>query len=207
MVMKGNGRNRCAGRLSVVAVAALLAMVGREAPSQAQPASGKIVDRRGRPVRGPLAAHVVTGVEKAMASSLAGDPPQDVVLTLDMGLQKVAYGAVSKHDAAAVAVVEVETGRILALVSTPAEDPIDRAVGREYRPASTYKLVTAVAGLETGALTPDQEVTCTGHRMVGTHDMLDMGVHGTLDFLEALQHSCNVYFWSVGERVGVARLA
>lgn len=217
MVRKGNSRSRSAGRLSAIAAAALLAAALPEAASHAQePVGGTILDRRGRPLAesrggqrvypaGPLVTHVVTGVERAFASPLASE--QDVMLTLDLGLQKVAYGAVAKHEAAAVVVVEVDTGRILALVSTPAADPIDRAVGREYRPASTYKLVTAVAGLETGALTPDQEVTCTGHRMVGTRDMLDMGVHGTLDFIGALQHSCNVYFWSVGERVGVARLA
>ncbi|HEU5059177.1 MAG TPA: penicillin-binding transpeptidase domain-containing protein, partial [Kofleriaceae bacterium] len=80
-------------------------------------------------------------------------------------------------------------------------------VGREYPPASTFKLITAVAGLESSAVSPEHEETCTGHRMVGGSQLLDMGVHGTLDFVEALQHSCNVYFWAVGERVGIARLA
>jgi penicillin-binding protein 2 len=217
MVLGSHRHRRWAG---LIALAVGLSLIGSAAPSSAQaPARGKIVDRRGRTLastrggervypRGPVAAHVLAGVERSLAAPLEGG--SDVVLTLDLDMQKVAHGALMKHEAAAVAVVEVETGRILALVSTPEGDPRqadgDRATARAYPPASTFKLITAVAGLETG-ISPEEENTCTGHRTVGRTNLQDMGVHGTIDFIEALQHSCNVYFWSVGERVGLARLA
>ena len=212
-----HGHRRWAGFSALAAAVAML--FGSAAPSGAQgPQRGQILDRSGQTLaadrggervypRGPIAAHVIAGVDQALGSMMAGDPPADLVLTLDFELQKAAHGALTRHDAAAVAVVEVETGRILALVSVPEGDPVDRTVARAYPPASTFKLVTAVAGLESGAVSPSEEMTCTGHRTVGTHTMLDMGVHGTIDFLEALQHSCNVYFWAVGERVGVEKLA
>ena len=219
MFLRTHARRRYVG---LIALAAGLTLVGSAAPSSAQaPVRGKILDRHGRTLAttrggervypmGPIGAHLLAGVERAMASTLEGEAPADLVLTIDLDLQKVAHGALIKHQAAAVAVVEVETGRILALVSIPEGDPKqadgDRAVGRAYPPASTYKLITAVAGLETG-ISPDEENTCTGHRMVGSSNLLDMGVHGTIDFVEALQHSCNVYFFWVGERVGLARLA
>jgi penicillin-binding protein 2 len=181
------------------------------------------------------------GIERAMDSRLRGkagtegergERPvagHDVVLTLDLGLQKVAEKAVKGHTAA-VAVVEVETGRILALVSTPSFDPnqmtgylaraeherlkndprkplLDRTLQQDYPPASTFKLVTAVAGLESRLASAGEEMTCTGHRAVGSRILYDMETHGTLDLISALQRSCNVYFWKVAERVGIDRVA
>lgn len=175
--------------------------------------------------RGQHAAHVVSGVEKALDSELRAG--EDVVLTVDLHLQKLAEKAVRGHRAAAVAVVEVETGRLLALVSRPSFDPnamtggaelarlardparplIDRTLEKTYRPASTFKLVTAVAALENGLVRPDEEMTCSGTRVIGDHVLHDMEVHGTIDLLEALQRSCNVYFWALAERAGIDRLA
>ena len=157
-------------------------------------------------------------------------PGNDVVLTLDLGLQRLAAKAISRYPAAAAAVVEVETGRILALVSTPSFDPdvmsdplaggerealeedplrplLDRTLAQTYPPASTWKLVTAVAGLESGMASPGDELTCSGQRTVGARVLLDMGAHGTVDFIEALQVSCNVYFWQVAERAGIDAMA
>jgi len=167
------------------------------------------------------------GRARAGASGVAGD---DVVLTLDLDLQKAAEKAVQGHTAAAVVVVEVETGRILAMVSRPSFDPnalsgtlaigelerlkrdpsrplIDRTLEETYPPASTFKMVTAVAGLESKMASPDEEVVCTGERSVGGRVLHDMDVHGAVHFVEALQRSCNIYFWTIGERVGIDRLA
>jgi penicillin-binding protein 2 len=153
----------------------------------------------------------------------------DVVLTLDLRVQRSAVEAVKEHAAAAVVVAEVETGRILALVSTPSFDPnamsgpgaaarrallerdprrplSDRTLDRAYPAGSTFKLVTAVAGLERNAASPDEEVTCTGRRIEGTRVLLD-GVHGTNDFVAALAVSCNIYFWKIAERVGIDGIA
>jgi penicillin-binding protein 2 len=162
---------------------------------------------------------------------VAFEPPiagHDVVLTVDLELQRVAASALGAQVAGAVVVAEVETGRILALVSKPSFDPnamlgpdareelrlegdplrplVDRTVAA-YPPGSTYKLVTAVAGLESQAATRDEEQICTGSRKVGRRTFYDMGAHGTVDFVEALQVSCNVYFWMVAERVGIDAIA
>jgi penicillin-binding protein 2 len=157
-------------------------------------------------------------------------PGHDVVLTLDLELQRLAADAVKRHATAAAVVVEVETGRILALVSSPSFDPdvmsdplargeregleedprrplLDRTLEQAYPPGSTWKLVTAVAGLESGMVSTRDEVTCTGERTVGKYRLLDMHAHGAVDFLEALQVSCNVYFWQVAERAGIDRMA
>jgi penicillin-binding protein 2 len=184
-------------------------------------------------IAGGEGARVAAAKAEALIEEPLIEPPaagHDVVLTLDLELQRIAERAVRSYAAAAVVVAEVETGRILALVSTPSFDPnamtgdlaaaeherlksdrrlpyLDRTLEQDYPPASTFKLVTAVAGLESGMASPDEQLTCTGKRVVGDRVLRDMGVHGTIDFLEALQHSCNVYFWTIGERVGIDRLA
>lgn len=188
------------------------------------------------------------GVEQALERSLHGTrgierfilddkprrelpvPGHDVVLTIDLELQRLAANAVSGYQAAAVAVVDLNTGRILALVSTPSFDPdvmtdplstseregleadprhplLDRTLEQDYPPGSTWKLVTAVAGLQSGMASPSDELTCSGKRTVGKYVLLDMHAHGVVDFLEAMQVSCNVYFWQVGERAGIDSMA
>jgi penicillin-binding protein 2 len=183
----------------------------------------------------PVGRH---GVERAFERTLGGqagiehfqldadgeraskvEPPvagNDVILTIDLRLQKAAEEAMAGFPAGAAVVVEVETGRILALVSTPSFDPgaagrlaalpVDRAVAQALAPASTFKLITAIAGLRYREVELDDTVTCTGERAVGKRILRDMGSHGTVDFLTAVQRSCNVYFWGVAERVGMGRL-
>ncbi len=189
---------------------------------------------------GESAAHLVgtvagdppvgrSGIEQAMEHWLHGEegrerlgssamvPPaagSDVVLTIDLAIQRAAEEAIADHPAAAAVVVEVETGRVLALASTPSFDPdapgdelpVDRAMEQAYPPASTFKLVTAVAGLESGSVDLADTVTCTGARQVGTRLLRDTAAHGEVDFMTALQKSCNVYFWSLAEQVGLERL-
>ena len=178
--------------VAVLCAAAGLAPAGRV----------RILDRNGVVLdpQGDVAPHLVHAIARK-------NPTRDVTLTIDAELQRFAQDAVAGHEAAAVAVVEVETGRILALVSSPGSSSVDRTLGQTYPPASTFKLVTAVAGLEAGMAHADERITCTGERVVGTRVLRDMEVHGTIDFLEALQHSCNVYFWTIGDRVGIDRLA
>lgn len=190
--------------------------------------------------QGETAAHLIgtvggdpavgrSGIEQAMEKALHGEegserldgllyaPPvagNDVVLTIDLALQRAAEDALAGYPAGAALMVEVQTGRILAMVSIPSFDPdavneslpIDRDIAQAYPPASTFKLVTALAGLDSGVIDIDDTVTCTGSRTVGKRVLRDMGVHGTVNFLAAVQQSCNVYFWSVAEKVGLDRL-
>jgi penicillin-binding protein 2 len=98
-------------------------------------------------------------------------------------------------------------GTLERLSTDPLRPLIDRTLEKPYRPASTFKVVTAVAALENGLVSPGEEMTCSGTRSVGQHVLRDMDVHGTLDLLDALQRSCNVYFWTLAERAGIDRLA
>jgi penicillin-binding protein 2 len=154
----------------------------------------------------------------------------DVVLSLDVEVQKLAEQAVRTHAAAAVAVVEVDTGRIRALVSTPSFDPnvmtghltrvehermqadprrpyVDKTLQQHYPPGSTYKFVTAAAALEDGLVSPYERMTCGGAHQVGRRTFRCLSSHGVIDLASALQHSCNIYFWKLSERVGIDRMA
>ncbi|MFW6133684.1 MAG: penicillin-binding transpeptidase domain-containing protein, partial [Planctomycetota bacterium] len=135
----------------------------------------------------------------------------------------------------AVAVVRITTGEVLALVSLPVYDLnayrrllpdlvrdrddlplLHRAVKRRYPVGSTAKPITALAGLETQLarpITPRTQFTCNGRMRVGntylhcwTHSR-GMPGHGPVDVVDGIKHSCNVYFYSVGQRVGLEVLS
>ena len=78
-----------------------------------------------------------------------------------------------------------------------------------YPPGSTYKVVTALAGLATGVITPDTPIYCPGHYTFGNrrYGCWKKGGHGTVTLMRALEESCDVYFYLVGQRVGVDTLA
>ncbi|ACX52632.1 penicillin-binding protein 2 [Ammonifex degensii KC4] len=131
----------------------------------------------------------------------------------------------------AAVVEDVHTGEILAMASYPSYDPsvftrgltpveakalfqnpdsplLNRALSA-YPPGSTFKMVTALAALEAGIINPDFTVFCSGYYRLGSHifrDWLSSG-HGTVNLKRALQVSCNVYFWTVGQMTGIDRLA
>ena len=201
------------------------------------PDAGNLVGRHGVEESLDSWLEGIPGVERFIAADdgelapVTLEPPvagHDVILTVDLELERVAASALGAQVAGAVVVAEVETGRILALVSRPSFDPsammgpgareelrlegdplrplVDRTVAL-YPPGSTYKLATAVAGLEGDAAIRNEERTCTGSRQVGKRIFLDMGAHGTVDFVDALKVSCNVYFWTVAERVGIDAIA
>jgi penicillin-binding protein 2 len=154
----------------------------------------------------------------------------DVVLTLDLELQKLAERAVAQQAAAAVAVVEVSTGRVLALVSTPAFDPnvmtgkltraeearmnadprkpfIDKTLRQHYPPGSTFKFVTAAISVDDGLIDEHEKLSCPGYHMLGNRTFRCLHTHGAVDLLGAIQHSCNVFFWKLAERIGLDRIA
>jgi penicillin-binding protein 2 len=181
------------------------------------------VDAKGQRIDDAMAAGLIQG--DRVIEPVAGS---DVVLTLDSQLQKIAEKAVSPYASAAVVVVEVKTGRVLALVSKPSFDPnvmtghvtraemqllnsdprkpfIDKALRATYPPGSTFKFVTTFAGLEDGLATEDEKITCTGHYQPTDQDC--DAEHGTLDLLGAIQHSCNVYFWTLAQRIGLDRMS
>jgi penicillin-binding protein 2 len=152
-------------------------------------------------------------------------------LTIDKDLQSAAERALRNKKGAIVA-MNPNNGEILALASGPTFDPnvfisgIDRsewmrmvaskdhplqnrAIAGQYPPGSVFKIVVALAGLEEGMVNPQEEVSCTGGLTVGsyTHRCWKKGGHGGVNFHRALVESCDVYFYKLGRRLGVDRIA
>ena len=160
-------------------------------------------------------------------------PGRDITLTIDAELQQAAeqYLAISDK-AGAVVAMEVDTGRVLAAVSAPTihlEDFIggisqknwnallenernpllNKAVQGVYPPGSTYKVITALAGLAEGVITENTTFYCPGHYYFGRriYRCWKHSGHGTVDVRRAITESCDVFFYQVGQRLGVDRLA
>jgi len=156
---------------------------------------------------------------------------QSLVLTLNADLQQKAEAALQDKEGAIV-VLEVHTGEVLALVSHPTfdpnlfargirsdewrsliEDPLrplnDRAIQGQYPPGSTFKVMMAAAALEKKVLTPSTRFHCSGGLQFGSHffHCWKKGGHGSLDLQQAIAHSCDVYFYQVGQRLGIQGIA
>lgn len=154
-------------------------------------------------------------------------PGNDLYLTIDVRLQKLAEELLGEEDGAIVA-LDPTNGEVLALASRPAFDPnmmsreltgkqweqivqnerhplTNRALQGQYPPGSTFKIVMAAAALESHTMTPTTPVHCNGGYQFGKRLFRDWkkGGHGTVDLDEAIVHSCDVYFYQVGQRMGI----
>ncbi len=155
----------------------------------------------------------------------------NIGLTIDKNLQFVAEEQL-KNKKGAIVAVDPGTGEILAMASSPSFDPnmflqgIDksqwsnlmsskdhplqnRAIAGQYPPGSTFKIVMALAGLEEGVINPNEEIFCNGSFTLGNHTYhcwRKQG-HGWVNLHRALVESCDVYFYNVGKRLGVDRIA
>ena len=183
------------------------------------------VDARGQRLDDKTAATLIQG-ERVIGAV----PGANLVLTIDAELQRLAEKAVARVPAAAVVIVEAGTGKLRAVVSKPSFDPnimtghltraeetlllsdprkpfIDKALRASYPPGSVFKFVTALAALEDGQAAEDEPIVCHGsYELAGTTFKCN-GSHGKLGLVDAIQRSCNVYFWRLAERVGLDRIA
>ena len=157
-------------------------------------------------------------------------PPQEgqqLQLTIDYDLQKAAEDAFNREGyAGAVVVLVPQSGEVLALASLPAYDPNDFALGidREtwanlnadrrrplqnralqgrYSPGSTFKIVIAAAVLEEGLVTRDFKVTCRGGGTFYGRFYRCHTVHGRVAMEEAIERSCNTYFYTLGDMLDI----
>ncbi len=194
----------------------------------------KILEEELRGEKGSDSSEVnALGFEQQQLTQVEPVPGHEVRLTLDMDLQQVAEEAMDKDEkSGAVVAMEVKTGRLLVLASTPRlhlpdfeggistknwkallENPkhplINKVLQAMYPPGSTYKMVTALAGLATGVITKDTTFFCPGYISFGNrrYNCWKHGGHGTVDLKRAISESCDVYFYNVGMRVGVDALA
>jgi penicillin-binding protein 2 len=158
-------------------------------------------------------------------------PGKSVVLTIDLDLQQAAEQALEGKNGALVA-LDPNTGYILATVSHPAFDPDvfgagvkpaewhtlmtdpdhpleDRTIQGTYPPGSTFKIVDSIAGLEEGTLHDNTAYNCPGGLWFGGREYhcWRHGGHGTIELHNAIVRSCDVYFYQVGEHLGIDRLA
>ncbi len=178
----------------------------------------------------------VAGRELQILRKLPPESGNQLVLTLDLRLQKVLeqlmVGTEEEPKNGAVVVLKVSTGEVLAMASKPSFDPNlfaagisiknwrklifdkrhplqNKSIDGQYPPGSTYKIVTALAGLEEKIITPETSIYCPGHFKLGRgrYRCWKRGGHGAVDLHKALVQSCDVYFYTVGHRLGIDNLA
>ncbi len=160
-----------------------------------------------------------------------GIPGEKVDLSLDARLQTKAYDLFGEESGAAI-LLNVHTGEILAFVSTPAYDPnlltqglsstewkelnsneknpmVNKALAGQYSPGSTFKMVVALAALESGAITPQTRSFCAGKMFLGSHAFhcWKKEGHGYLDVVQALQHSCDIFFYETAQKLGINKIS
>ena len=162
--------------------------------------------------------------------STAPQPGRDVVLTLDADIQRYAHERLGQESASAV-VIDVNTGELIALVSTPSFDPnlfvggisssdyaalrandhnplFHKSIMGTYPPGSTFKAVVAAAALEHGLVDPNETIFCNGSTMLGRrefHCWRRRG-HGRVNLHEAVKTSCDIFFYEMADRLGIDRL-
>ena len=189
----------------------------------------RVVDARGRYRGEPEAMRLI-------------DPPvrqdpipgRDLRLTLDVELEQAIEHAMRGQTAGAVVVVDLRTGRLLALYSKPDfdlndvsggggrermreafdkmyADPlrpiVDKTMSGAFPPGSTFKPFSALAALEDRVMDPDQRERCDGYLAFGRRILRCAHVHGKVNMHEAIAESCNIYFWKVAEAAGMDRIA
>ncbi len=155
----------------------------------------------------------------------------DLQLTIDHDLQHYAQYRLEGESAAAV-VMDVNSGDVRAMASTPGFDPnqfiygitqkywdslieneyrplADKTISGAYPPGSTVKMITALAALEEGLLDPEEEIMCRGHVEVGNRRFhcWKRGGHGRMNLTSGLKNSCDVYYYEISQRIGIEKMA
>lgn len=177
----------------------------------------------------------VSGRELAVLRKNPPQSGNHLVLTLDLRIQKVVEelmtGTEEEPINGSAVVMKVRTGEILAMASKPAFDPNmfssgisvhdwrklifnkqhplqNKAIDGQFPPGSVYKIVTAYAALEEKIITPEDTVFCPGYFKLGrrSYRCWNRGGHGDVNLHDALVQSCDVYFYTVGHRLGIDTL-
>jgi len=160
-----------------------------------------------------------------------GEPGQDLVLTVDGGLQSFVHQRLMAERSAAAVVMDVTNGDVLALSSVPSFDPNafnigltskqwqawisdplhplqNKSINGTYAPGSTFKMAVALAAMEAG-ISPGYKAFCPGFMKLGRarfHCWKKHG-HGWVDMLRGIQYSCDVYFYDLARKVGIDRIS
>lgn len=189
----------------------------------------RVVDARGRYRTGPEAERLLDTPSRQ--EPLSG---RDLRLTLDIDLVNAIERAMRPHSAGSAVVVDVKTGRLLALFSKPDFDPndlsggagrdriresfnklytdplrpmLDKTMSGAFQPGSTFKPFSALAALEDKLIDPAEHEKCDGFLSFGRRIFHCAHTHGRVDMKDAIAGSCNIYFFKLAESVGMDRIA
>ena len=168
----------------------------------------------------------VTGEDKSQF--VDATPGQNIQTTINKNAQRVMYDALTTHRSGCGIAMNVDNGDILAMVSTPSFDPnmftgddgeeyiaslrsdiakpfMNKTVEGLYPPGSTFKIVVALAALESGAITPNKHIFCPGHWDYGDrrYHCWEHKGHGYVNMVLALKHSCDIYFYQLALKIGI----
>ena len=178
----------------------------------------------------------VSGREFKTLRKLSPESGNNLILTLDVKIQeeleKLMTETAEQNMNGSVVVMKVQTGEIIAITSKPSFDPNkfaagispknwrdlvtdewhplqNRSIHGQYPPGSTYKIVTAIAGLGEGVIKPDTSIFCPGHFKLGRgrYRCWKKSGHGFMNLHDALVQSCDVYFYTIGHRLGIDTIA
>ena len=187
-----------------------------------------VVDARGRRKEEKLQNKLLGPLSKRR---LDPRPGYNLVLTIDSAVQKSAERALRWHDSGAAVVLDVKTGRILAMASKPRFDPnilsgrltqeqarslydnpyhpmLDKALQGSYFPGSTYKVIPAMAALEERLVDTTEEIFCKKYHEYGKRSAFRCThAHGPVNLYRGIVQSCNIFFYHMAERVGMDRMA
>ncbi|MFQ6760221.1 MAG: penicillin-binding protein 2 [Alphaproteobacteria bacterium] len=155
-------------------------------------------------------------------------PGVDIKTTVRWDAQRVLYDTLIQHNAGCGVALDIETGDILAMTSAPGFDAgkftsddadeyveklmsdytkpfVNKTVEGLFPPGSTFKIVVALAALESGAITPDETVYCPGYWDYGDrrYHCWEHKGHGTVNLADALAHSCDIYFYKLALKIGI----
>jgi penicillin-binding protein 2 len=166
-------------------------------------------------------------------NDVAPVPGKNLVLTIDMDLQRILKSAIRGYETGAIVAIDPRNGHILGILSKPAYNPnswsgrlsrdehiasdnniykpmLDKAL-LSYFPGSIYKVITATAALEEGLIGRHESLHCPGYYEYGKRKKRfhcwKRGGHDSVALAEALAVSCDVYFYKVGEKLGMDKLA
>ncbi len=173
-------------------------------------------------------AHGLLLRELAREPSIKGEA---VHLTIDDELQRFSAERLGE-ESGSIVVMDVNNGDILTMVAMPAYDSnlfsggisnnywkelndnpknplMNKSISGQYPPGSTFKMMVGLAGLEAGIIAPDSSVFCPGHFFLGTHmfKCWKQGGHGSVDLVGALAGSCDTFFYSTAQALGIEAIA
>ncbi|MDD5131390.1 MAG: penicillin-binding protein 2 [bacterium] len=174
-----------------------------------------------------------SGRQLRLLRETASNSGNDLELTIDAEVQRLVQDALQGVNGAAV-VMNPRSGEVIALASSPGFNPntflrpvtrgefqylfknrgrplFNKAIQAQYPPGSGFKIVTTAAGLQEGFIIPEEKLECTGEMVLGTYNQVfrcwKKDGHGKIPLNTAIAQSCDVFFYQLGLRLGVTRIA